>query len=306
MPVMPKEVISGLNIKSDGVYFDGTLGYAGHAFQIVERLTGGGRLIATDKDSEAIAAATKRLSGYSDRVTIVNSDFKNAASILDGLGISGLDGVLLDLGISSPQIDNFERGFSYMQDARLDMRMCREQYLTAYHIVNEYSAGALTRIFDEYGEEKLARRIAERIVKEREKAPIETTLQLSSIVENAYPAATRWKFGHPAKRVFQSLRIETNSELTGLSETIAELIRRLNKNGRIAVISFHSLEDKITKHCFKDFEIGCICPKNFPQCVCGHKKEIEILTKKPLTASEEELKENGRAASAKLRIAEKL
>lgn len=305
IPVMLGEVIEGLAVKPEGIYFDGTLGGGGHSLEILKRLKTG-RLIAVDKDADALCFAGERLKAYKDNLILVHDDFKNAQTILKDVGIGELDGVLLDLGVSSYQIDSAERGFSYMQDAPLDMRMNCDQYLTAFNVVNEYTVAELTRVLAGYGEEKLARRIAERIVAEREKQSIRTTKQLADLVEKCYPAATRWKFGHPAKRTFQAIRIEVNEELTGLKETLLFLARSLKKGGRMAVISFHSLEDRIVKTAFKELETACTCPPNIPICVCGGKKEVEILTRKPLTASEDELTVNKRAESAKLRIIEKL
>lgn len=305
LPVMLDECIDGLKINPNGIYLDGTLGGGGHSEQIVKRLENG-RLIAVDKDSDAIAAASKRLAPYSEKITYIHDDFKNAPAVLDEMGIGNLDGVLLDLGVSSYQLDNAERGFSYMHDAPLDMRMNREQSLDAYTVVNEYSEKELMEILRDYGEEKLAYRIASNIVKERAIKKIETTAELSKIVEESYPAATRWKFGHPAKRTFQAIRIEVNGELSALEDAVRDLTRKLKKGGRIAILTFHSLEDRIVKNVFKELNLACTCPPDFPVCVCGKKQEIEIITKKPVTASEKELAENGRAESAKLRIAEKI
>lgn len=305
VPVLLNECIEGLKIKPDGIYVDGTLGGGGHSEEIVKRLKGG-RLIAVDKDEDALLAAGNRLRKYNDRITYVHDDFKNAPNALDELGIESVDGVLLDLGVSSYQLDNAERGFSYMHDAPLDMRMDQSQYLSAYTVVNEYSVNELTRILRDYGEEKLAYRIAQRIVESRAEKKIETTLELAKIVENSYPAATRWKFGHPAKRTFQAIRIQVNGELTALGEAVTALTRKLKSGGRIAVITFHSLEDRIVKNAFKKLALSCTCPPDFPVCVCGKKQEIIQITNKPITASESELEKNPRAESAKLRIAEKI
>lgn len=305
-PVMLRECIDGLNIKPDGIYLDGTLGGGGHSLEILRRLDKGGRLYAVDRDEEALLAAGERLKEYNDRVTYLHDDFKNAIGDLSEMNVEGIDGILLDLGVSSYQLDNSERGFSYMKDAPLDMRMDRGQYLTAFNVVNEYSVVELTEILREYGEEKLARRIAENIAKAREKKTVSTTSELAEIVEKSYPAKTRWKYGHPAKRTFQAIRIQVNGELSGLAETIAEMVGKLNKGGRMAVITFHSLEDRIVKNVFKELNLSCTCPPDFPVCVCGKKKEIELITRKPITAGEEELKRNPRAESAKLRIIEKL
>lgn len=302
---MLEEVLDGLQIKPNGTYVDGTVGGAGHSVEIVKRLDGG-RLIAIDRDEDALIAAGERLAPYKDKVTFVHDDYKNMLADLDNLGIGEVDGILLDLGVSSYQLDNAERGFSYTKDAPLDMRMDRTQYLSAFNVVNEYSVGELTKILWEYGEEKLARRIAENIAAAREKGTIATTLELAKIVEMSYPAKTRWKFGNPCKRTFQAIRIEVNGELAKLSEAIQGMTRRLKKGGRIAIITFHSLEDRIVKNVFRDLNLECTCPPDFPVCVCGKVKEIELVNKKPITASAEELERNPRAESAKLRIAEKI
>ena len=305
IPVMLEEVLDGLQIKPNGTYVDGTVGGAGHSVEIVKRLDGG-RLIAIDRDEDALIAAGERLAPYKDKVTFVHDDYKNMLADLDNLGIGEVDGILLDLGVSSYQLDNAERGFSYTKDAPLDMRMDRTQYLSAFNVVNEYSVGELTKILWEYGEEKLARRIAENIAAAREKGTIATTLDLAKIVEMSYPAKTRWKFGNPCKRTFQAIRIEVNGELAKLSEAIQGMTRRLKMGGRIAIITFHSLEDRIVKNVFRDLNLECTCPPDFPVCVCGKVKEIELVNKKPITASAEELERNPRAESAKLRIAEKI
>ena len=306
LPVMLSECIEGLDIKPDGIYVDCTVGGAGHSKEIVKSLTKGGRLIAVDKDEDALVVAGERLSEYKQQVTFLHDDFKNLVSDLDVLGVSGVDGILIDLGVSSYQLDNAERGFSYMKDAPLDMRMDRSQYLTAFNIVNEYSAGEISKILFDYGEEKLARRIAENIVRIREKQTIATTLQLAKIVEDSYPAATRFKYGHPAKRTFQAIRIAVNDELGTLKESIKGMAMRLNPKGRMAVISFHSLEDRIVKTAFKELSQDCTCPPDFPVCVCGAKREVVQVSKKPICPSEEEMKTNSRSQSAKLRIVEKI
>ena len=304
-PVLLNECINGLNINPNGIYFDGTLGGGGHSLEIVKRLTGG-RLICVDKDAEAILYAGERLSEFKDKITFVHDDFKNAERILEKAGVDKLDGVLLDLGVSSYQIDNSERGFSYIKDAPLDMRMNQDQYLTAFNVVNEYSVAKLEKIISEYGEDKFSRRIAERIASVRAKESIRTTAELSKIIEECYPPSLRWKYGHPAKRTFQAIRIEVNGELDELYNTVEFLAKKLKKGGRIAIISFHSLEDRIVKTCFKDLETDCICDKSLPKCVCGKHQEIKILNKKPITASDDELSSNSRAESAKLRIAERV
>ena len=301
-PVMLAECIEALDIKPNGIYLDGTMGGGGHSREIAKRLTAGGRLIAVDRDADAHEAARERLREYIDRVTFIRDDFKNACADLDELGIGGLDGVILDLGVSSWQLDSAERGFSYMKDAPLDMRMDRSAGESAYEVVNGYTESELVRILREYGEEKIAGRIAVRIVREREKAPIRTTLQLAELVAGCYPAATRHKFGNPAKRTFQAIRIEVNGELEGLSEAVTALARRLVPGGRMAVITFHSLEDRIVKNAFRQMSLSCTCPPDFPVCVCGKVKEVELVNSKPITASAAELRENPRAESAKLRI----
>jgi len=306
VPVMLKECIDGLNVRPDGIYVDCTVGGAGHSTEIAKRLEEGGRLIAVDKDEDALIAAGERLSEFKKKVTFLHDDFKNLVSDLDVLGIGGVDGILIDLGVSSYQLDNAERGFSYMKDAPLDMRMDRSQYLTAFNVVNEYSAGDIAKILFEYGEEKLARRIAENIVRIRQKQTIDSTLQLAKIVEDSYPAATRFKYGHPAKRTFQAIRIAVNDELGALKESVKQMALRLNKGGRMAVITFHSLEDRIIKTAFKELSTDCTCPPDFPVCVCGNKKEVVPVNKKPILPSEEELKNNTRSQSAKLRIIERL
>lgn len=306
IPVMYREVLEGLDVKADGIYVDCTLGGAGHASGILAKLTGNGKLIANDLDEEALENGRKVLAEYADKVTFVHGDYKDLPAELDALGIGEIDGVLIDLGVSSPQIDNAERGFSYIKNAPLDMRMDRTQTLDARAVVNGYPKEELVRVIREYGEDKLAAKIAAAIVREREREPIETTERLAGIVEKCYPAAYRYKFGHPAKRVFQAIRIEVNGELDGLYEFIEAITLRLRKGGRIAVITFHSLEDRIVKNAFKELEKDCICDKRLPVCVCGKRQEIKILTPKPVTAGEEELKENRRAESAKLRIAERV
>ncbi len=306
VPVMLGECLDGLNIKSDGIYVDGTVGGAGHSIEIVKRLGEGGRLIAVDRDSDALEAASKRLAPYKDKVTFVHDDYKNLISELDSLGIGEVDGILLDLGVSSYQLDNAERGFSYMKDAPLDMRMDREQPFSAYDVVNGYDERELANILFDYGEEKLARAIARNIVAKRAQKPIETTLELAKIVEDSYPAKTRWKFGHPAKRTFQAIRIAVNGELNALDEAITAMARRLKKGGRMAVITFHSLEDRIVKSAFRELNLACTCPPDFPVCVCNKVQEVELVNKKPIVASDEELENNPRSQSAKLRVVERL
>lgn len=306
IPVMLNECLEGLNIKADGTYVDGTVGGAGHSIEIVKRLSENGRLICVDKDEDALKAAGERLAPYKDRVTFIHDDYKNLVNGLDSIGVGKVDGILLDLGVSSYQLDNAERGFSYMKDAPLDMRMDRSQRISAHEVVNGYTESELARILFDYGEEKLARQIARNIVRARSEKPIETTLELAKIVEDTYPAKTRWKFGHPAKRTFQAIRIEVNDELSSLGEAVTAMARRLEKGGRMAVITFHSLEDRIVKSAFKELSLACTCPPDFPVCVCGKVQEVELVNKKPITASEEELENNSRSQSAKLRVIEKL
>lgn len=306
IPVMLNECLEGLNIKADGTYVDGTVGGAGHSIEIVKRLSENGRLICVDKDEDALKAAGERLAPYKDRVTFIHDDYKNLVNELDSIGVGKVDGILLDLGVNSYQLDNAERGFSYMKDAPLDMRMDRSQRISAHEVVNGYTESELARILFDYGEEKLARQIARNIVRARSEKPIETTLELAKIVEDTYPAKTRWKFGHPAKRTFQAIRIEVNDELSSLGEAVTAMARRLEKGGRMAVITFHSLEDRIVKSAFKELSLACTCPPDFPVCVCGKVQEVELVNKKPITASEEELENNSRSQSAKLRVIEKM
>lgn len=306
VPVMLGECLDGLKIKVDGVYVDGTVGGGGHSSEIVKRLSDKGRLICFDKDEDALKASGARLADFKDRVTFVHDDYKNMPERLDTMGVGKVDGILLDLGVSSYQLDNAERGFSYMKDAPLDMRMDRSQRVSAYEVVNTYGEDEIAKILFDYGEEKLARAIARKIVNRRSEKPIETTLELAKIVEDTYPAKTRWKYGHPAKRTFQAIRIEVNDELSSLGEAITAMARRLEKGGRMAVITFHSLEDRIVKTAFKELSLACTCPPDFPVCVCGKVQEVELVNKKPIVASEKELDENPRSQSAKLRIVEKL
>lgn len=303
--VLLNEVLEGLNIKPDGIYVDGTLGGAGHSFEIAKRLDAGGRLIGIDRDDNAIAAATKRLEPYKDRVTIVRDNYLNTLDILDTLGIKTIDGMLLDLGVSSHQFDEGERGFSYREDAPLDMRMDRRDELTAFEVVNEYSEQELFRIIRDYGEDSFAKNIAKHIVRARSEKPIETTFELADVIKAAIPARVREGKGHPAKKTFQAIRIEVNSELDILKDSINGLIDVLKPGGRLCIISFHSLEDKIVKNAFRTAEDPCICPKDFPVCVCGRKSKGKVITRKAVTAGVEELEMNNRAHSAKLRVFEK-
>jgi len=304
-PVLLEEVIDGLAIKPDGIYVDGTLGGAGHSKVIASRLTGQGRLIGIDRDEAAIAAATGNLKEYADRVTVVRGNYEDTANILRELGIDSVDGMLLDLGVSSYQLDTPERGFTYRDDAPLDMRMDRRDSMTAYDVVNGYSEMELFRIIRDYGEDKFAKNIAKHIAAARENKPIETTFELSEIIKAAIPAKMRENGGHPAKRTFQAIRIEVNRELDILKTGIGTFIDLLNPGGRLAIISFHSLEDRIVKTAFREAQKPCICPKDFPVCVCGRKSKGRTVTQKPVTAGEKELEVNLRAHSAKLRVFEK-
>ena len=304
-PVLLWECIEGLNIRPDGVYLDGTLGRAGHSREIAKRLTTG-RLICVDRDQAALDAARERLAEFLDRVTLVHSNFRELNRILDDLSLPGVDGMLFDLGVSSPQLDDSSRGFSYMQDAPLDMRMDKSAPLTAAVVVNEWPQEELKRILFQYGEERYAAAIAAAIVRRRAAKPIETTLELVDVIRSAMPASALREKQHPAKRSFQAIRIAVNDELASVSDLMADAVPRLKKGGRLAVISFHSLEDRIIKTSLAGFAKGCTCPPSFPVCVCGKKPQVRLVTRKPILPSEEELEENPRARSAKLRIAEKL
>ena len=305
LSVLPEEVIEGLKIDPSGIYVDGTLGGGGHAFLVAEKLSRGGKLIGIDRDAEAIEAAAKRLEPFKDRVMIVKGNYENAKQILSDLGIDKVNGILLDLGVSSYQFDNKDRGFSYREDAPLDMRMDRSDVMTACDVVNTYSENELCRILKDYGEEKFAKNIAARIVKNREIAPIRTTFELTETIKASIPARFRETGGHPSKKTFQAIRIEVNRELDILKNVIGDLIDLLAPGGRLCIISFHSLEDRIVKQAFKEAEDPCICPPDFPVCVCGRKSKGSVVTRKPVTAGEEELENNQRAHSAKLRIFEK-
>lgn len=308
LPVMLTECIEGLDIKPDGVYVDGTAGGGGHSSAIAERLSDAGRLISIDRDIEAVDVCRERLGRFGGRVTLVHDNYRNLGAILDALGIEQIDGALFDLGVSSHQIDTAERGFSYSHDgdAPLDMRMSREDKLTAYDVVNGYSEESLRRIIFEYGEERFAARIASRIAQARDTSPIRTTGELSELIRSAIPAASVERGSHPAKRTFQAIRIEVNGELDGIEPALRAACGKMAPGGRIAVITFHSLEDRIVKRVFAEMARGCVCPPDFPVCVCGRKPEIRLITKKPVTASPDELSVNARAKSAKLRVAEKL
>lgn len=300
------ETIEGLKIKPDGVYVDGTLGGGGHSAEIVARLHGGGRLIGIDQDEAAIEAARRKLSGFGEKVLVVRDNYRNTKTVLARLGISGIDGMMLDLGVSSYQLDTKERGFSYRYDTPLDMRMDMRQNFSARDIINGYSEMELYRVIRDYGEDKFAKNIAKHIVKAREKKPIETTGELNEIIRAAIPAKMRVEGGHPSKRTFQAIRIECNRELEVLKESIEELIELLKPGGRLCIITFHSLEDRIVKTAFKTAQNPCICPPGFPVCVCGRKSKGKVVTGKPILPGEEELRENTRSKSAKLRIFEKV
>lgn len=304
--VLLQECIDALNIRPDGIYLDGTLGGAGHSSQIAHRLTEGGRLIGVDRDRTALAAAKERLAPYADRVTLVHSNFAEIDAILDSLGIPAVDGMLFDLGVSSPQLDDASRGFSYMADAPLDMRMDKDDALTAGEVVNTWPQGELRRILYDYGEERYAPQIAAAICRAREKAPVETTLELVDIIRSAMPAQALREKQHPAKRSFQAIRIAVNDELGAVSRMMQAAVGRLNPGGRLAVITFHSLEDRIVKSEMQQAARGCTCPPEFPVCVCGKKPLVKLVTRKPIVSGPAELEENPRARSAKLRVAEKL
>ena len=303
--VLLDECIEGLNIKPDGIYVDGTLGGAGHSFQIAKRLTTG-TLIGIDRDPVALKAAGERLAPYGDRVKLVHSNFCEIKQVLADLGIEGVDGILLDLGVSSPQLDDGSRGFSYMADAPLDMRMNNEDALTAATVVNTWSQEELKRILYDYGEERYAPRIASAICRRREEKPIETTLELVDIIRSAMPPAALREKQHPAKRSFQAIRIAVNDELGSVEKVMRDAIPCLNPEGRLAIITFHSLEDRIVKNGMAEAAKGCTCPPNFPVCVCGKKPKVKLVSRKPIVSGQEELDRNPRARSAKLRICEKI
>ena len=303
--VLLNECIENLNIKPSGIYLDGTLGMGGHSYQIASRLTTG-RLICIDRDEKAIERAGKRLAPFADKITLVHGNFCDAAQILDSLNIPEVDGMLFDLGVSSPQLDEIWRGFSYMHDAPLDMRMDSEDSLSAYEVVNTWPEDRLNRILWDYGEERYARRITNAILAARETKPIESTLELVDIIRSAMPASALREKQHPAKRSFQAIRIAVNDELGAVRQGMEAAIDHLKPGGRLAVITFHSLEDRIVKNVFQDAAKGCTCPPSFPVCVCGRKPKIRILTKKPIIATREEVEENPRSRSAKLRVAERV
>ncbi len=304
-PVLLKECLDGLDIRPDGIYVDGTLGRAGHSLEIVKGLTTG-RLIAIDRDKAALDAAPARLAGHMDKVTLVRGNFGDLTAILASLGVDGVDGMLFDLGVSSPQLDDGSRGFSYLQDAPLDMRMDQSAPLTAREVVNGWSQEELRRILWQYGEERYSGPIAGAIARRREQAPIETTGELAELIRQAMPAKARREKQHPAKRSFQAVRIAVNDELGEVERLLEGALDALNAGGRLAVISFHSLEDRLVKTAYAAWAKGCTCPPDFPVCVCGKKPRARLVGKRPITASAGELEENPRARSAKLRIAEKL
>lgn len=304
IPVLTEQVIKGLAINPEGIYVDGTLGGGGHSFRIVQKLTTG-RLVGIDQDEEALTFARKRLSVFGEKVTLIHDNYVNTPKVLEELGIEKVDGILLDIGVSSYQIDNPERGFTYREDSPLDMRMDRNADLSAKDVINKYSREDLTRIIRSFGEEKFAANIAKHIVNERQKTPIETTGQLKEIVEHAIPAAVRKGKGGFAKKTFQAIRIEVNSELSVLENSIEPMVRLLKPKGRLAIITFHSLEDRIVKDEFRRLENPCTCPPDFPVCVCGKESLGKVITRHPIVADEEELANNKRASSAKLRIFER-
>ncbi len=305
-PVLLNETIDSLRVKADGIYVDGTLGGGGHAYELCGRLGPEGRLVGIDQDEDAVAAATERLAPYRDRVTIVRSNYEQMEDVLDGLGIGKVDGIYLDLGVSSFQFDTAERGFSYREDAPLDMRMDRRQELTAADVVERYDEEDLVRIIRDYGEEKFARQIARQIVRRRREAPVKTTGQLAEIIKEAIPMKMRAEGGHPARRTFQALRIEVNRELEVLDSSIDAMIGRLKPQGRLSVITFHSLEDRIVKNRFRENENPCICPPDFPVCMCGRKSKGKVITRRPVVPAAEEIEANRRSRSAKLRTFEAL
>lgn len=303
--VLLHEAVEQLNIKPDGIYVDGTLGGGGHAFEVAKRLGPAGRLIGIDQDEDAVCAASKRLEAFGEKVTIVRDNYCNMAAILDSLGIFRADGILLDLGVSSYQLDTAERGFTYQADTPLDMRMDRRSAVTAQNIVNEYSEMELYRIIRDYGEDKFAKNIAKHICEKRQNQPIETTFELAEVIKAAIPMKFRAVGGHPAKRTFQAIRIELNRELEVLNSSIDMMIERLNDRGRLCIITFHSLEDRIVKNRFRQNENPCTCPPDFPVCVCNKQSKGRTVCRKPIVPSEEELEENSRSKSAKLRVFER-
>ncbi len=304
--VLLEETIDNLNIKPDGVYVDGTLGGAGHAYEVCSRLSERGRFIGIDQDADAIAAGTKRLEPYADRVTIIRDNYCNLRTRVEELGINGVDGILLDLGVSSYQLDAVDRGFTYRTSAPLDMRMDQRQSRTAKDIVNDYSEMELYRIIRDYGEDKFAKNIAKHIVRAREQKPIETTDELNQIIKEAIPAKVRANGGHPSKQTYQAIRIELNHELEVLTDSLDGMIDFLNPGGRLCVITFHSLEDRVVKTIFRKNENPCTCPPSFPVCTCGKKSKGVVITRKPIVPTDKELEENSRSKSSKLRVFERI
>ena len=303
--VLLEETVDGLKVKPDGIYVDATLGGGGHAYEVASRLSDKGRFIGIDQDADAIEAAGARLSGFGEKVTIIRSNYCDMKPRLHEIGIDKVDGIVIDLGVSSYQLDTAERGFSYRTDAPLDMRMDQRQTTTAKDIVNDYSEAELYRVIRDYGEDKFAKNIAKHIVLARKEKPLETTKELSEVIKRAIPMKVQAKGGHPAKKTFQAIRIEVNQELTVLKESIDKMIDLLKPNGRICIITFHSLEDRIVKTKFRENENPCTCPPNFPVCVCGKKSKGKVITRKPIIPSEDEIEENKRAKSSKLRIFER-
>lgn len=303
--VLLNETVDNLNVREGKIYVDGTLGGGGHSYEILKRMNGNGRLIGIDQDAAAIQAAGERLSEFKDAVTIVRDNYCNMKQVLNNLGIDKVDGIVLDLGVSSYQLDTIERGFSYREDASLDMRMDQRQLQTAKDIVNQYSEMELFKIIRDYGEDKFAKNIAKHIVRARQGKEIETTLELAEIIKGAIPMKIRATGGHPAKRTFQAIRIELNHELDVLRNTLDDMMELLNEDGRLCIITFHSLEDRIVKNSFRDAENPCVCPPNFPVCVCGKKSKGRVISRKPILPSEEELEMNKRSKSAKLRVFER-
>lgn len=304
--VLLNETIESLNVKPDGIYVDGTIGGGGHSYEICKRLGEKGRLIGIDQDADAIEAASLRLKEFKDKISLVHSNYNNIKSVVNDLGINKVDGIVLDLGVSSYQLDNPERGFTYREDVPLDMRMDRESSMTARDIVNDYSEMELFRVIKDYGEEQFAKNIAKHIVKARSEKPIETTGELNEIIKAAIPAKMREHGGHPSKKTYQAIRIELNHELTVLENSLDTMIELLNPKGRLSIITFHSLEDRIVKNIFRKNMNPCTCPPDFPVCVCGKKPTGRIITRKPIVPSEEEIAENKRAKSSKLRVFERI
>ena len=303
--VLLHETVDGLNVRPDGIYVDATLGGGGHAFEVCNRLNDKGRFIGIDQDADAIEAAGKRLAGFGEKVTIIRSNYRDMRPQLQNIGVGKVDGIVIDLGVSSYQLDTAKRGFSYRMDAPLDMRMDQRQKMTASDIVNSYSEAELYRVIRDYGEDKFAKNIAKHIVAEREKGPVETTGQLNEIIRRAIPMKIQKTSGHPSKRTFQAIRIELNHELDVLRDSLDDMINMLNPGGRICIITFHSLEDRIVKSSFRKNENPCICPSHFPVCVCGKTSKGRVVTRKPILPSKEEMESNSRSKSAKLRIFER-